>query len=347
MDKDGDTQTRPSPGGSSSSDPPIGLTATVKSPASPPSPRNGLELVVYPPTQTATGRGSHGSRSGGGGGGRDDCWSEEATEILIDAWGERFMELKRGNLKQQHWEEVAKIVNRSSSSKSPKTDLQCKNRIDTAKKKFKQEKAKVAAGTDNNSRWIFFKKLERLIGGATATTTASKASMVTPSSRRSSLYQRKAKSSSALHQQKQQGSVKRSNDSTRWHFRKRVASETESESEPDLSAESGDDSLPPLLPPPVTLDKKIGGGEGRELGEVAMAILGFAESYEKAETVKLKQTVELEKERMMFAKELELQRMQFFKDQLEILRNIEEEDRDGERRIRSRHHSVKDNGKVS
>ncbi|EOA32518.1 hypothetical protein CARUB_v10015798mg, partial [Capsella rubella] len=248
--------------------------------------------------------------SGGrtGGGGRDDCWSEEATETLINAWGERFLKLKRGNLKQEHWKEVAEIVDRDNET--AKTDTQCKNRIDTVKKKFKQEKAKVAAGggdEDCNSKWIFFEKLQHLIGGAT---TASKALKVTPLSSRSNLYQRQAKSFST--------GVKRSGggDSTRWHFRKRVASETESESEPDLSADSVD-SLPQplLLPLPVDVDNKT------EPGEVAMAILGFAESYEKVETLKLKQMVELERERMKFVKELELQRMQFFTAQLEMLRN--------------------------
>lgn len=188
------------------------------------------------------------------------------------------------------------------------------------KKKFKLEKAKIAAGDNKSSKWIFFEKLERLIGGgATTTTTANKALKVTPLSSRSNLYQRQAKSS---------GNVKRSGDSTRWHFRKRVACETESESEPELSADSGESlPLPPLLlPPPVTLDK-TGGGGGREVGEVAMAIVGFAESYEKVETLKLKQMVELEKEKMKFSKELELQRIHFFKAQLEMLRNCLE-DRD-------------------
>ncbi|KAL1212095.1 Trihelix transcription factor ASIL1 [Cardamine amara subsp. amara] len=75
-----------------------------------------------------------------------------------------------------------------------------------------------------------------------------------------------------------------------------------------------------LLPQPVKLDKKTEGRGGKELGEEAMAIVGFAESYEKLETVKLKQMVEFE-----------LLRMIFFEAQLEMLRNIQ----DGERRIRS------------
>ncbi|VVA97591.1 unnamed protein product [Arabis nemorensis] len=288
MEEDDETQSRPSPENSLSPDPPIGVTTevtttTAKSSAS-----------ALPPRDI-----------------------EEATEILIDAWGERFLELKRGNLKQQHWKEVAEIVNSERINKSLKSDIQCKNRIDTVKKKFKQEKAKIAS-TGDDSKWVFFKKLEHLIGVATTSTP---------------LPQRKRLG----------GGVKRSGDSsTRWHFRKRVASETESESEPEPDL-SGDDSLPPpLLSPPMEELEKTGGGN--ELGEVAIAILGFAESYEKVETLKIKQMVELEKERMKFAKEIELQRMQFFKNQLEMFRNIQE-DEDGERRIKS-HHNVKDNGNL-
>lgn len=84
--------------------------------------------------------------------------------MLIDAWGERYMELSRGNLKQKHWQEVADIVSsREDYTKPPKTDIQCKNRIDTVKKKYKSEKAKVAGGC-GPSRWPFYDRLDRLIG---------------------------------------------------------------------------------------------------------------------------------------------------------------------------------------
>lgn len=94
--------------------------------------------------------------------------------MLIDAWGERYMELSRGNLKQKHWQEVADIVSsRDDYTKPPKTDIQCKNRIDTVKKKYKIEKAKVASGS-GPSRWPFFDRLDRLIGPtATAAKVAS------------------------------------------------------------------------------------------------------------------------------------------------------------------------------
>ena len=70
--------------------------------------------------------------------GREDCWSEEATFTLIEAWGQRHLELNRGNLRQRHWQEVADAVNALHghvSAKARRTDVQCKNRIDTLKKK--------------------------------------------------------------------------------------------------------------------------------------------------------------------------------------------------------------------
>ncbi|XP_057548988.1 trihelix transcription factor ASIL2-like [Amaranthus tricolor] len=105
---------------------------------------------------------------GGGGGGREDCWSEGATSVLIDAWGERYVQLSRGNLKQKRWMEVADIVNKEDPSKVPKTDIQCKNRIDTVKKKYKTEKLKIANGY-GPSRWTFFERLDRLIGSTAGT----------------------------------------------------------------------------------------------------------------------------------------------------------------------------------
>lgn len=81
--------------------------------------------------------------------------------VLIDAWGEIHLELSRENLKQKHWEEVAETVrSKEDNGKTPKTDVQCKNRIDTVKKKYKQEK--LTSG--RSSSWVFFHKLDRLIG---------------------------------------------------------------------------------------------------------------------------------------------------------------------------------------
>lgn len=72
--------------------------------------------------------------------------------------------MSRGNLKQKHWKEVADIVSsREHFGKTPKTDIQCKNRIDTVKKKYKSEKAKISSGC-GPSKWPFYDRLDQLIG---------------------------------------------------------------------------------------------------------------------------------------------------------------------------------------
>ncbi|MFQ6639147.1 hypothetical protein Gotur_015892 [Gossypium turneri] len=330
----------PSPSPSSlspSSNGRITVTVAAAPPSEPPPPEESqlhektIVLALPPPQQT---------KNSGGGGGREDCWSEDATGVLIDAWGERYLELSRGNLKQKHWKEVADIVSsREDYRKTPKTDIQCKNRIDTVKKKFKLEKAKIAAG-GGPSKWVFFEKLDQLIGptAKTAVNVAtaadggsggstgllSKVPMGIPVGIRSSLNPLRV---SQLHekqqQQQKQPRMVALKDQNKMQIRKRAPMDTDSEEEEADSMDS--------LPPPTigkrarrVVDKGVSsGGKGRKWGnsvrDLTQAILRFGEAYEQAETAKLQQVVEMEKQRMKLAKELELQRMQFFmKTQLEI-----------------------------
>ncbi|ONK55153.1 uncharacterized protein A4U43_UnF7050 [Asparagus officinalis] len=43
-----------------------------------------------------------------------DSWSDGATSALIDAWGERYLHLRRDNLKQPHWQEVDSLYWRTT-----------------------------------------------------------------------------------------------------------------------------------------------------------------------------------------------------------------------------------------
>ncbi|KAI3472937.1 hypothetical protein Pfo_031009 [Paulownia fortunei] len=320
MEEDDEIQSHPSP------TPNGRITVTVA--AAPPS-SNSLTLAL--PIQ-------HHHKTPGSGGGREDCWSEGATAVLIDAWGERYLELSRGNLKQKHWKDVADIVSsREDYTKTHKTDIQCKNRIDTVKKKYKIEKAKIASG-GGPSKWRFFDKLDELIGP-----TAKLNSTPPPTTDANNMYQRVpmgipvgVRSSSAL-QERFQPQQKPN--------RKRPPVDSDDESEPENSVDSSD-GLPPesYKRPRIQretqmvnsasavghgmMNKKNDGGNGsankesnwgNSMRELTRAILKFGEAYEQAETAKLQQLVEMEKQRMKFAKELELQRMQYFmKTQLEL-----------------------------
>ncbi|KAL6662163.1 hypothetical protein ACP70R_000022 [Stipagrostis hirtigluma subsp. patula] len=60
--------------------------------------RGGALALALPIQETAASL--YASAGGGGGGGREDAWSEGAISALIDAWGERFVVLGRGILRQ-------------------------------------------------------------------------------------------------------------------------------------------------------------------------------------------------------------------------------------------------------
>lgn len=329
--------------------------------------------------------------------------------MLIDAWGERYMELSRGNLKQKHWKEVADIVSsREDYSKPPKTDIQCKNRIDTVKKKYKIEKAKLANGC-GPSRWPFFERLDRLIGPAatpTPTPTPSKGSgsgsglghvstatvstggplshgkavpVGIPVGVRplplpfSPHYLQTPPHLQSQQQQQQQQQLRQSYNFSsppsavpqlrynsvntpataasnvnrqqqhqlqqqQQQFR-RVTPPVDTDSDPEEWSHDSADSLPPermgferRKRPRPRLEVNRGGEQGKRGGKKAAvkvwgnsvrdltrAILKFGEAYEAAESAKLQNIVEMEMQRMKFAKELELQRMKFMmKTQLEL-----------------------------
>lgn len=345
MDDDDEIQSHPSPAsGSPASSPRENgrITVTVAAPApaplSQPAPTSlALALPIQP-----QGRGNNGGGGGGGGGGREDCWSEGATAVLIDAWGERYLELSRGNLKQKHWKEVADIVSgRDDYTKAPKTDIQCKNRIDTVKKKYKSEKAKISAGgTGAASKWPFYDRLDQLIGptakipGGSGTSAAGnsnlppqKVPLGIPVGVRAGVNQYHPQKPQQLQQQQQLKNQK-------IQFRRRAPAADSDSSEREAPSPVSSDSFPPesyerkraravMNPNAAKGGRDQGGKKGKGWGsavrELTQAILKFGEAYEQAETSKLQQVVEMEKQRMKFAKDLELQRMQFFmKTQLEI-----------------------------
>ncbi|CAH9075945.1 unnamed protein product [Cuscuta europaea] len=227
-------------------------------------------------------------------GGREDCWSEDATAVLIDAWGERYLELSRGNLKQKHWKEVADIVSRrEGQTKTPKSDVQCKNRMDTVKKKYKLEKAKMGGG-HGPSRWAFFDKLEQLIGPAARINCSAGADGGPVRSHIRPPVQQK---------HRLRPFPKKSQVDSEWlplDDRKRRREIVNLRSNNELkSGERGG-------------DEEAGGNWGKSVREMSGAILKFGEAYERTERAKMEQMVEMEKQRMKVVKEIELQRLQFF-----------------------------------
>lgn len=259
--------------------------------------------------------------------GREDCWAEDATSTLIEAWGERYLELNRGNLRQQHWQEVADSVNavHGHNVKSRRTDVQCKNRIDTIKKKYKIEKARVSDSDGSyTSPWPFFERLDSLIGNnfppssrkyplvpdlgigghRVMTQSAWNFSSPVPVGPRSATRKRPSPATASF------GFDDSSSRRKFSAFAAVVAAAQGEEDEEDVEYEETERSG--SRSSMGSKSRKADGEIVRGYRELAKGLNKFGEIYQRVEALKRKQMVELEKQRMQFVKDLEFQRMQLF-----------------------------------
>ncbi|KAL4369259.1 hypothetical protein GQ457_05G021330 [Hibiscus cannabinus] len=106
--------------------------------------------------------------AGGAGGGGDrlkrDEWSEGAVSSLFEAYESKWVLRNRAKLKGHDWEDVARYVSaRANCTKSPKTQTQCKNKIESMKKRYRSESA-----TADGSSWPLYPRLDLLLRGLTA-----------------------------------------------------------------------------------------------------------------------------------------------------------------------------------
>ncbi|XP_026382080.1 trihelix transcription factor ASIL2-like [Papaver somniferum] len=304
-------------------------------------------LSLAPPTSSATPATPASTRTGLPI--REDCWSEEASCTLVEAWGERYLELNRGNLRQQHWQLVADTVNNRHANNNNhshnkkflrRSDVQCKNRIDTLKKKYKLEKARVLSSNGTyKSNWPLYDQLDALIGN---TVQPKKMMSVSPQSQPSPMglpyYQQHRKTPQQLPamfvhpvtlRDKQKRSppppagyvppaVSRGIDES--FFRRNYSAVAAAAAAVDDVGGDSDSSR--------SSGESDRGGQVDGFGELAKAISAFADIYEKVEGARQRQMMELEKERMEFMKSLEYQRMQLFMDSQVQMEKIKRTKRD-------------------
>lgn len=251
---------------------------------------------------------------------REDCWSEDATSTLIDAWGSRYLELNRGNLRQKDWQEVADAVNayHGNVKKAYRTDVQCKNRIDTVKKKYKTEKSRILSSNGTlTSNWPFYDRLDALIGSNVSDKKLS-LSPSPPLALPLPYMKTPTPPPVAVVSKKRSAPVEDS------YFRRNysavaAAAAATVEEESDAEEDDMDGSR----------SSAEGEGEADGIRRLARAIERFGEIYERVEGEKQRQMIELEKQRMQFAKDLEVQRMQMFMNTQVQLENIKRSKRSG------------------
>ncbi|XP_057955756.1 trihelix transcription factor ENAP1-like isoform X1 [Malania oleifera] len=243
---------------------------------------------------------------------REDCWSEDATHTLIEAWGDRHLELNRGNLRQKHWQEVADAVNARHGhvKKARRTDVQCKNRIDTLKKKYKIEKARVLeSGGTLTSQWPFYATLDALIGSSVP----AKKPLPPVNRKTSPLPVLPPMALIPVGPRSKRPATATATAAVDDSFFRQSFSAVAAAAAAMEAAEAGGSGSESSR---SSLGSRQRGREGEREGyrELARAIERFGQIYERVEGAKQMQMIELEKQRMQFAKDLEFQRMQLFVD---------------------------------
>uniref|UniRef100_A0A2P2JKE7 Myb-like domain-containing protein n=1 Tax=Rhizophora mucronata TaxID=61149 RepID=A0A2P2JKE7_RHIMU len=99
------------------------------------------------------------------------CWSHEETIALIDAYRDKWYTLRRGNLKANHWQEVADAVGRRCPDASPqKTAVQCRHKMEKLRKRYRSEiqRARSMPVSRFTSSWVHFKRMDAMEKGPQA-----------------------------------------------------------------------------------------------------------------------------------------------------------------------------------
>ncbi|KAL4203642.1 hypothetical protein AMTRI_Chr01g104930 [Amborella trichopoda] len=90
---------------------------------------------------------------------RRDEWSDGAISTLLGAYQSKWVQRNRAKLKSQDWADVARHVSsRGASSRAPKTLTQCKNKIESMKRRYRSESSSGAVST-----WPLFHRLDLLL----------------------------------------------------------------------------------------------------------------------------------------------------------------------------------------
>ncbi|KAE8671143.1 DNA mismatch repair protein Msh6-2 [Hibiscus syriacus] len=227
-------------------------------------------------------------------------WSQQEIYVLLEVWGNRFLQLGRRSLRGEDWVDVAEKV--SDALKSVKNEAQCRRMIDGLKRKFKKKKLIAERIGLNSSKWVFFRKMEMLMG-------------LGSSFKQQESWLACGVDSGEFVFMNPQVYLDRSNG-----FDEMRDSPTDSENEEEEDGEEAD-------------------GESRVKAEVhdehsmrilADSVLRFGKIYEKIESSKREHMNELEKMRTDFHQELEVQKKQILERAQAEIAKLKEEDDDDE-----------------
>nr|VDC94303.1 unnamed protein product [Brassica oleracea] len=98
--------------------------------------------------------------------GPSETKAEQEAFVVLEVWGDRFLQLGRRSLRNEDWNEVAEKV--SEELRSERSETQCRRMVDNLKRKYKKERIKVDKSGLGSSKWSFFNKMDMLLGGGSS-----------------------------------------------------------------------------------------------------------------------------------------------------------------------------------
>lgn len=104
------------------------------------------------------------------------CWSPDETVALIDAYKEKWYSLRRGNLRANHWQEVAEDVAARCPASPPKTAVQCRHKMEKLRKRYRSEiqRATAQGGVRRfTSSWVHFQSMHSMEKGPNPSSSSS------------------------------------------------------------------------------------------------------------------------------------------------------------------------------
>lgn len=100
------------------------------------------------------------------------CWSSDETVALIDAYKDKWYSLRRGNLRANHWQEVADDLASRCPASPPKTAVQCRHKMEKLRKRYRGEIQRAAAHGGVRrfaSSWVHFQNMHFMEKGPNPT----------------------------------------------------------------------------------------------------------------------------------------------------------------------------------
>ncbi|KAK2970370.1 hypothetical protein RJ640_012950 [Escallonia rubra] len=98
------------------------------------------------------------------------CWTQEEALSLIEAYRERWYELRRGYLRTADWDAVAAAVGVRCPGASPaKTSAQCRHKMEKLRQRYRAEKQRALSYPGRFfSSWFFFESMDAMENGSSA-----------------------------------------------------------------------------------------------------------------------------------------------------------------------------------